>query len=77
MELASKVLRDSNSKQMPNFRDKVNSHLPIVLQLLSTVSLIVIALSAICGSKSLKQLASSHQITGENQPYHNHMNKAK
>tara|TARA_B100000700_G_C14898864_1_gene786341 strand:+ start:955 stop:1143 length:189 start_codon:yes stop_codon:yes gene_type:complete len=47
---------------MTNLKDKLNSHLPIILQLLSTLSLIVIAMSAICGSKSLKELAGSHQI---------------
>ena len=47
---------------MANFRDKINSHLPIILQLLSTASLVVIALSAICGSKSLKELAGSHEM---------------
>ncbi len=46
---------------MSNFRDKVNSHLPIVLQFLSTASLVVIALSAICGTNSLKKLAGSHE----------------
>ena len=45
---------------MTTIRDSVNAHLPIVLQLLSTASLIVIALSAICGSKSLKELSQSH-----------------
>ncbi len=47
---------------MTSFRDRVNAHLPIVLQFISTASLVVIALSAICGSKSLKQLASNHEI---------------
>ena len=45
---------------MSSFRERVNAHLPVVLQLLSTLSLIVIALTAICGSKSLKKLADSH-----------------
>ena len=45
---------------MTTIRDRVNAHLPIVLQVLSTASLIVIALSAICGSKSLKELSQSH-----------------
>ncbi len=48
---------------MTNLRDRINAHLPIVLQLLSTISLVVIALSAICGSKSLKQLTSVHTIS--------------
>tara|TARA_Y100001968_G_C19207358_1_gene642984 strand:+ start:387 stop:575 length:189 start_codon:yes stop_codon:yes gene_type:complete len=47
---------------MSNFRDRVNAHLPIVLQLLSTLSLVVIALTAICGSQSLKKLAGSHEV---------------
>ena len=47
---------------MSNFRDKVNSHLPIILQALSTASLVVIALSAICGSQSLKKLADAHEM---------------
>ena len=48
---------------MTTIRDRVNAHLPIVLQVLSTASLIVIALSAICGSKSLKELAQSHGMS--------------
>ena len=47
---------------MTNLKEKINAHLPIILQLISTTSLAVIALSAICGSKSLKQLAGSHNI---------------
>ncbi len=46
---------------MASFRDRVNAHLPIVLQFLSTASLIVIALGAICGSQSLKKMAESHE----------------
>ena len=49
---------------MPTFRDRVNEHLPIILQLLSTASLVVIALSALCSSQSLKQLAGSHEMGG-------------
>ena len=45
---------------MTSFREKVNAHLPIVLQFISTASLVVLALSAICGSKSLKSLSESH-----------------
>ena len=48
---------------MTTIRDRVNAHLPILLQVLSTVSLIVIALSAICGSKSLKELSQSHGMS--------------
>ena len=50
---------------MSNFREKVNSHLPIILQLLSTTSLIVIALSALCGTQSLKKLAGAHAPSTE------------
>ena len=49
---------------MTTIRDRVNAHLPILLQVLSTASLIVIALSAICGSKSLKELSQSHGSHG-------------
>ena len=45
---------------MSTIKEKMNAHLPIVLQLLSSVSLVVIALCAICGSKSLKTLSESH-----------------
>jgi len=45
---------------MSTIRDRINAHLPIVLQILSTASLVVIALSALCGSQSLKELAGSH-----------------
>ena len=48
---------------MTTIRDRVNAHLPILLQVLSTASLIVIALSAICGSKSLKELSHSHGMS--------------
>tara|TARA_Y100001968_G_C19400324_1_gene740646 strand:+ start:1303 stop:1476 length:174 start_codon:yes stop_codon:yes gene_type:complete len=47
---------------MTTFRERINSHLPIVLQFLSTASLVVIALSAICGSQSLKKLSSAHEL---------------
>ncbi len=47
---------------MSQIREKVNAHLPIVLQFISTASLVVLALSAVCGSQSLKKLAESHQI---------------
>ena len=58
---------------MTSFRDRVNAHLPIVLQFLSTASLVVIALSAICGSKSLKQLAGSHDLQGPSEMHKGHM----
>ncbi len=59
---------------MATIRDRINAHLPIVLQALSTASLIVIALSAICGSKSLKELSQSHGMSGavEIHQGHNH-----
>ena len=65
---------------MTSFRDKVNTHLPVVLQVLSTASLVVIALSALCGSQSLKRLAGSHQLKGGHNMHrghmmHRHMNK--
>ena len=47
---------------MASFRDKVNSHLPIVLQTISTFSLLILAICAVCGSKSLKRLAEGHSI---------------
>ncbi len=51
---------------MTNLRERVNAHLPIVLQVLSTVSLVIIAMSAICGSQSLKKLSESHSQDGVN-----------
>ncbi len=47
---------------MGNLRARINSHLPILLQVLSTGSLIVIAISSLCASKSLKKLSESHSI---------------
>ena len=61
---------------MTNFREKLNSHLPVILQLLSTASLVIIALSAICGSKSLKKLSDSHQMPPEaSSQIHSHHKK--
>ncbi len=57
---------------MKSIRDRINDHLPIVLQLLSTVSLVAIALSAICGSQSLKELAGSHNIDGTEEFHRDH-----
>ena len=59
---------------MTTIKDRINAHLPIVLQFLSTASLVVIALSAICGSKSLKELAGSHQgvEAGQMEKVHQH-----
>ena len=49
---------------MTTVRERINAHLPIALQLLSTLSLVVIALSAICCSQSLKELSESHDMGG-------------
>ena len=38
-------------------RDMVNAHLPILLQLIGTLSLVVIAFSATCISSSLKEIS--------------------
>ncbi|WP_269605849.1 MULTISPECIES: hypothetical protein [Prochlorococcus] len=57
---------------MTTFRERINSHLPIVLQLLSTASLVVIALSAICGSQSLKKLSSAHEMPNSAEVHHDH-----
>ena len=54
---------------MTTLKERINAHLPIALQLLSTLSLVIIALSAICGSQSLKELAGSH-ATGINGEMH-------
>ncbi len=50
---------------MTSLRERVNAHLPIVLQFISTISLTIIALTAICGSSSLKKLAESHSPNTE------------
>ena len=60
------------TSQMTTFRERINSHLPIVLQLLSTASLVVIALSAICGSQSLKRLSSAHEMPSSAEVHHDH-----
>ena len=57
---------------MITLRERINSHLPVVLQLLSTASLVVIALSAICGSQSLKKLSSAHEMPGSVEVHHDH-----
>ena len=61
---------------MTSIRERINSHLPIVLQFLSTASLVVLAACAICGSKSLKELAGSHDLGGSVELHkgHNHSN---
>ena len=57
---------------MTSFRDRVNSHLPILLQLISTISLVTIALTAICGSSSLKKLSESHSPSLEQVTHNSH-----
>tara|TARA_B100000700_G_scaffold325819_1_gene435613 strand:- start:2008 stop:2181 length:174 start_codon:yes stop_codon:yes gene_type:complete len=57
---------------MTTFKDRINAHLPIVLQVLSTASLVVIALSAICGSQSLKKLSSAHEMPASVELHHDH-----
>ena len=57
---------------MSNFRERLNAHLPILLQLISTLSLVVIALSAICGSQSLKELSESHDAAQTEELFGNH-----
>tara|TARA_Y100001968_G_C19071620_1_gene578664 strand:- start:41 stop:238 length:198 start_codon:yes stop_codon:yes gene_type:complete len=58
--------------KMTTIREKINSHLPIVLQFLSTASLVVIALSAICGSQSLKKLSSVNGMPDSVEMLHDH-----
>ncbi len=60
---------------MTSFRDRVNAHLPIVLQVVSTASLFVIALSAICGSQSLKSLSESLEMRRPGQIHNGHLIK--
>ena len=43
-------------------RDMVNAHLPILLQLISTLSLVVIAFSATCISSSLKEISGTGEM---------------
>jgi len=50
---------------MTTVRDRINAHLPIVLEVLRTGSLVVIALATICASQSLKQMAGSHELPSE------------
>ena len=49
-------------------RDMVNAHLPILLQLISTVSLVVIAVSAIGINSSLKETSGNEAIPIEVSP---------
>lgn len=57
---------------MTSIRERINSHLPIVLQFLSTASLVVIALSAICGSQSLKKLSAAHEMPSPTEMNHDY-----
>ena len=57
---------------MTSIRERINAHLPVVLQLISTASLVVIALSAICGSQSLKELAEGHETGEATKMHRNH-----
>ncbi len=50
---------------MTTVRDRINAHLPIVLEVLRTGSLVVIALSMICASQSLKQMSGGHDAPSE------------
>ncbi len=59
---------------MSSFRERVNAHLPIVLQFIGTASLVVIALTAICGSQSLKKMVESHDIKSTTNIHLDHMN---
>ena len=58
---------------MASLRERINAHLPIVLQFISTASLVVLALSALCGSQSLKRLSESHEIQGHDSTNKSHM----
>ena len=49
-------------------RDMVNAHLPILLQLISTVSLVVIAVSAIGINSSLQENSGTGAIPIEVSP---------
>ena len=49
-------------------RDMVNAHLPILLQLISTVSLVVIAISAIGINSSLQENSGTGAIPIEVSP---------
>tara|TARA_Y100001968_G_scaffold325436_1_gene366669 strand:+ start:1120 stop:1293 length:174 start_codon:yes stop_codon:yes gene_type:complete len=54
---------------MTTLRERINSHLPIALEFLRTASLVVIALSAICGSQSLKKLSSAYEMPSSVEVY--------
>ncbi|MDP7993812.1 MAG: hypothetical protein RAK21_02475 [Synechococcus sp. SP2 MAG] len=42
---------------MDKFREMVNIHLPMTLKVINTVALVTIALSAVCGADSLKEMS--------------------
>ena len=42
---------------MSKVRDRINAHLPVVLKVVNTVALVVIALSSVCASDSLKEMS--------------------
>ena len=46
---------------MENLLQNLNSRLPFLLQCIRTASIAAIAVSAICGSKSLKQLTTNQE----------------
>ena len=50
---------------MTTVRDRINAHLPIALEVLRTASLVVIALSTICASQSLKHMAGDQGTPSE------------
>ncbi len=58
---------------MTSFRDRVNSHLPILLQVISTLSLAVLAASALCGSQSLKKLVTAHELSSSENAHVTHI----
>ena len=62
---------------MTTVRDRINAHLPIVLEVLRTGSLVVIALSTICASQSLKQMAGGHDAPSEVSATHRGITEAK
>ena len=62
---------------MTSIRDRVNAHLPIVLQFLSSASLVAIAMSSICASQSLKEIAGSHEVSNPHQMHKIDMNYKK
>ena len=42
---------------MASVRDMVNTHLPVVLNVINSAALIAIALSAVCAADSLKEMS--------------------